>query len=65
MRRFLQEILEKKSDKEILVSTYYITDVQFFLQDYSKEENVKVRLNLQILLCFEKVPSYIFLLPDW
>ena len=64
MRRFLQEILEKKSDKEILASTYYITGVQFFYRIIVRI-NVKIRLILQILLCFEKVPSYIFLVPDW
>ena len=52
MRRFLQEILEKNSTKKFLIRrslTSYIIDVQFFSLDYSKEENVKVRLNLGIL----------------
>ena len=56
MRRFLQEILEKKITKKFLIRrslTYYIIDVQLFFLDYSKEENVKVRLNLGILKVIE------------
>ena len=58
MRRFLREILEKKFDKEIfdskVILTYYIIDVQFFSLGYIKEENVKVRLNLEILRVTEQ-----------
>ena len=68
MRRFLQDILEKNQRKKLSIQrslTYYINGVQFFFQDYSKKENVKLGFNLKILKGFEKVLSYIFTHPAW